>query len=95
MTGALTQVSNKHPFLRIALSWKPSLFPLGDSDIGHNTKKQMSFDFMAAVTVDSDFRDPDEKIYQYFQFSPSICDDAMGPDAMVLLLFACLFLFHI
>ena len=22
--------------MRVALSWKPSLFPLGDSDIGHN-----------------------------------------------------------
>ena len=25
------------PFLPVALSWKPSLFPLGDSDIGHNS----------------------------------------------------------
>ena len=24
------------PFLRVALSWKPSLFPLGDSDIRHD-----------------------------------------------------------
>ena len=24
------------PFLPVALSWRPSLFPLGDSDIGHN-----------------------------------------------------------
>ena len=27
----------KFPFLPVALSWRPSLFPLGDSDIGHNT----------------------------------------------------------
>ena len=28
--------------MRVALSWKPSLFPLRDSDIGHNnTKTQM------------------------------------------------------
>ena len=33
---ALTRVSNELPFLRVALSWRPSLFPLGDSDIGHN-----------------------------------------------------------
>ena len=25
------------PFLPVALSWRPSLFPLRDSDIGHNT----------------------------------------------------------
>ena len=27
------------PFLPVALSWRPSLFPLGDSDIGHNDHK--------------------------------------------------------
>ena len=36
--GALTQVSNKLPFLRVALFWRPSLFPLRDLDIRHNTK---------------------------------------------------------
>ena len=36
VAGALTRVSNKLPFLRVALSWRPSLFPLGDLDIGHN-----------------------------------------------------------
>ena len=36
VAGALTRVSNKLPFLRVALSWKPSFFPLGDLDIGHN-----------------------------------------------------------
>ena len=36
MAGALTRVSNKLPFLRVALSWRPSLFPVGDLDIGHN-----------------------------------------------------------
>ena len=34
--GALTRVSNKVPFLWVALSWRLSLFPLGDSDIGRN-----------------------------------------------------------
>ena len=36
MAEALARVSNKLPFLRVALSWRPSLFPLRDSDIGHN-----------------------------------------------------------
>ena len=27
------------PFLRVALSWKPSPFPLGDSDVGQNKRK--------------------------------------------------------
>ena len=36
------------PFLPVALSWRPSLFPLGDSDIRHNknnpgTSRGMSF----------------------------------------------------
>ena len=41
------------PFLRVALSWKPSLFPLGDSDIGQNryawhaALTNTPYDFMA------------------------------------------------
>ena len=29
------------PFLSVALSWRPSLFPLGDSDIRHNNIKSL------------------------------------------------------
>ena len=29
------------PFLPVALSWRPSLFPLGDLDIGHNILDQL------------------------------------------------------
>ena len=41
--------------------------------------KQMSSDFMAAVTICSDFR-AQEEIYHYFHLSPSICHEVMGPD---------------
>ena len=41
--GALARVSNKLPILQVALSWKPSLFPLGDSDIGQNSEFSLDF----------------------------------------------------
>ena len=51
----------------------------------------MSSDFMAAVTIHSDFR-PQEEICHYFYLSrPSICHEAVGPDAMILV-FKILFL---
>ena len=46
----------------------------------------MSFKFMVAVTVHSDFG-AQEKIYRFFPFastfSPSICREVMGPDAIL------------
>ena len=35
----LESVINFPFFLRVALSWKPSLFPLGDLDIGYNISR--------------------------------------------------------
>ena len=39
---------------------------------------------MAAVTVRSDFGAQENKVFHYFHFSPSICHEVMGPDAMIL-----------
>ena len=47
-------------------------------------KKQMSSDFMAAVTTASDFRAQEEEIYHYFHLSPLICHEVMGLKAMIL-----------
>ena len=44
----------------------------------------MSSDFMAAVTMYSDFRAQEEEICHYFHLLPSICHEVMGPDAMIL-----------
>ena len=45
----------------------------------------MSFNFMAAVTVCSDFRAQEYKLCHCFCFfSPTICHEVMGLDAMVL-----------
>ena len=46
-------------------------------------KRKMSFNFMAAVTICSDFGAPQNKICHSFHFSPSICHEVMGPDAMI------------
>ena len=44
----------------------------------------MSSDFMAVVTICSDFRAQEEQICHYFHLSFSICHEVMGPDAMTL-----------
>ena len=52
----------------------------------HNfpAKKQLSFYFMAAVTIQSDFRAQEEEICIASTFSPSVCHEVMGPDALIL-----------
>ena len=39
---------------------------------------------MAAVTICSDFGAPTNKVSHCFYFSPSICHEVMGPDALIL-----------
>ena len=49
-------------------------------------KKQMSSDFMAALTIYSDFRAPRRGNLSLLpSFPPSICHAIMGPDAMILI----------
>ena len=45
--------------------------------------EQASFNFMAAVTVHSDFRAQENKVYHCFHFSPTICHEVMGLDTMI------------
>ena len=44
----------------------------------------MSFNFMAAVTICSDFGSHEKKSVTVSIGSPSICHEVMGPDAMIL-----------
>ena len=48
------------------------------------SQRQVSLNFLAAVTICSDFGAQENKIYHCFHFSPSICHEMMGPDAMIL-----------
>ena len=52
----------------------------------HNfpSKEQASFNFMAAVTVHSDFGAQENKVCHCFHFSPSICHEVMELDVMIL-----------
>ena len=43
----------------------------------------MSFNFMASVTIYSDFGAPEMKSVIVSTVSPSVCHEVMGPDAMV------------
>ena len=54
---------------------------------GHSfsSKEQVSFNFMAAITICSDFEAPPKiKSVTFSIVSPSICHEVMGPDAMIL-----------
>ena len=48
-----------------------------------SSKEQVSFNFMAAFTIFSDFGAQTNKVFNYFHCSPSICHEVMGPDAMI------------
>ena len=43
-----------------------------------------SFNFMDAITICSDFGDPQNKVSHCFHCFPSICHEVMEPDAMIL-----------
>ena len=46
--------------------------------------KSKSFNFMAAVTIQRDFRAQEVKSVSVYIVSPSICHEVMGRDAMIL-----------
>ena len=52
--------------------------------IAFSSKEQASFNFMAVVTIHSDLGAQENKICHCFHFSPSICHEVMGPNAMIL-----------
>ena len=52
--------------------------------IAFSSKEQASFNFMAAVTICSDFGAQENKVSHCFHCFPSICHDVMGPDAVIL-----------
>ena len=55
--------------------------------MGHSfsSKEQASFNFMAAVTICSDFGAQENKISHCFHCFPMICQEVMGPDTMIFL----------
>ena len=52
--------------------------------VAFSSKWQVSFNFMAAVTVCSDFGAQENKNCYCFHFSPSICHEVMGLDVIIL-----------
>ena len=54
--------------------------------VGHSfsSKEQVSFNFMAAVTICIDFEAQKIKSVTVFIFSLSVCQEVMGLDAMIL-----------
>ena len=50
---------------------------------------------MAVVTVQSDFGAQENKMCHCFHFTPFICHEVMGPDAMILVLSFVFFFFNL
>ena len=48
------------------------------------SKEQASFNIMSAITVHSDFGAQENKICHCFHFSPFICHEVVGLDAMIM-----------
>ena len=49
-----------------------------------SSKEQASFNFMAVVTICGDFGAQENKVCHCFHCFLSICHEAMGPDAVIL-----------
>ena len=64
-------------------------------NVCHNipAKKQLSSDFMAVVTICTDFSAQEEEICRCFHFSLYICQEMMGPEHMILVCCCCCCLF--
>ena len=54
--------------------------------ISFSSKEQGPFNFMAVVTVCSDFEAQENKVSHCFHCFPSVCHEVMGLEAMVLVL---------
>ena len=52
--------------------------------INFSSKEQARFNFMAAVTICSDFGAQENEVYHCFHFSPSICHEVMGLNVIIL-----------
>ena len=52
-----------------------------------SSKEQASFNFLATITIHGDFGAQENKICHCFHFSPSICHEVMGLDAVILVFF--------
>ena len=74
--------SNEYPGL---LSFRIDWFYLFAVKVCHSFsfQEQVSFNFMAPVTVRSDFGAQENKIYHCFHVSPYIYHEVMGPGAMI------------
>ena len=65
----------------------PLLFLICEVYPSFPSREQASFNFKAAVIVRSDFGAQEKKICHCFHFSPSICHEVMGLDAMIFFFF--------
>ena len=81
MTTGRTIALTRQTFVSKVLSLLCNMLSRGHSFF---SKEQASFNFMAAITICSDFGAQEKKIVTVSIDSPPICHDVMGPDVMIL-----------
>ena len=86
MTTGKTKALTKWNFVGKVMSLLFNMLPSLVLTFLPRSKKYVrtSFNFMAAVTICSDFSVQKNKVFHCFTVSPSICHEVMGPDAMIL-----------
>ena len=83
--SAFFMVQLSHPYMTTGKTIALTRRTFVGKVIGHNfpSKEQASFNFMAAVTICSDFGAPQKRSDTLSTVSPSISHEVMGPDAMI------------
>ena len=81
MTTGKTIALTKQTFVCKVMSL---LFNMLSSGHSFSSKEQTSFNFMAVVTICSDFGAQKYKVSHCSIIFPSICHEVMGQDAMIL-----------
>ena len=77
-----------HHSLKASILWCSAFSTVQLSHL-YMTALQVSFNFMASVTILSDFWAQEKKNYHCFHFFPSMCHEVMGLDTMILVFFLC------
>ena len=82
MTTGKTIALTRQTFVGKVMSLLFNMLPRLDHSF--SSKEEVSFNFVATITIHSDFGAQENKICHCFHFPLSICHNVMGLDVMIL-----------